>query len=1029
MNNFFKWNIDNLWYQESNKEHELSKDIRNIMNNRKINVAYNLDIPSYALEHVLPLSHVLVGPFIYISDNPQMMKNRTYMIENLKIPENMFIEIVNMDIIKEFLDLSYNNLLICYNTGGTIPKKWLHLYDNLIMLEPSVIEAVIYNSNDKINPYNPPQIFPSMVFSKFNSNVAPYQTFNDIGIQINPAKPIVIYVGSFFETDNINNKDDDQMMLVMNYYREIINQLRSCMNDFNVIIAPNLHTYDSIVKDLLIDIPHINPKKYPYLRKLIELADVIIGTYSIYDNNVLASATVINKKIIYIPYIDKLSKLKLKNLPINNQEYLLNHRNSHIITPVYYNNKNKNKGKNIQWIFNNEVSKWDRIIKMVINNRNPEIEYGNQIYSKYWFGYLDGYEEYRVTMIILSEILKINIDHLISKYLSFNTYTQSDLKNELDSYIKAHSTEYMRSHEWNLDRENIYSKCMEYVLSTRKYNTETIHELVKYAKKKNNFIGTEVSSYLHLSCELRSIDKYSISTNDIIQKYLSKHNVYISVTTSPLRIKYLLWVLFTLNLENVKNIYINLPKTMRGMAYKYIPKYITDFPKVYINHFDKDYGPASKLLPTCEAVSDPNALIITIDDDTLYPYDLVNTFIKEIIENENCVCGTSARNVFKWDIDSTKWLDTNNMELPYHNVIEGCGSIIYKKKYINVERMKKLISTGIECQISDDIVISWHLAEQQINRKKIATSIKYKQLDYGHNADALHKGAGLGKSLDKTHNAKYSVAVEKLWNAYEKKPNITHSVIEQLLNQYHIEYWQIPNSHNIYMTYFEWYVFSDKLEKHLNKSYFFKFDKPSGIVTVSINHADGSVDGIIKIKLFISINTNDLNKDCEIYIGEFINNSQLPSYNQVTSFKPNTVLLCHPGTQAIYEYDCIYPIISQTKYPHNVNKYLSSYYKLNSKYIESINDIYHSNINKSIMDIKSRGNINNNYNNNNYNNNNNNNYNKEKDSSKKNKKSKKNKPKKEKSKNSKKPIVKSIYHTDKFKHSSISRQYNNYIYI
>ena len=69
MNNFFKWNIDNLWYQESVKEHELSKDIRNIMNNRKINVAYNLDIPSYALEHVLPLSHVLVGPFIYISDN------------------------------------------------------------------------------------------------------------------------------------------------------------------------------------------------------------------------------------------------------------------------------------------------------------------------------------------------------------------------------------------------------------------------------------------------------------------------------------------------------------------------------------------------------------------------------------------------------------------------------------------------------------------------------------------------------------------------------------------------------------------------------------------------------------------------------------------------------------------------------------------------------------------------------------------------------------------------------------------------
>eukprot|EP00484_Ammonia_sp_Unknown_P018957 CAMPEP_0197026780 /NCGR_PEP_ID=MMETSP1384-20130603/6803_1 /TAXON_ID=29189 /ORGANISM="Ammonia sp." /LENGTH=249 /DNA_ID=CAMNT_0042455511 /DNA_START=272 /DNA_END=1018 /DNA_ORIENTATION=- len=78
-------------------------------------------------------------------------------------------------------------------------------------------------------------------------------------------------------------------------------------------------------------------------------------------------------------------------------------------------------------------------------------------------------------------------------------------------------------------------------------------------------------------------------------------------------------------------IYLNIPhKSARtGKPYE-IPSSLTDLTNRYASLFQiiqskTDYGPLTKLYPTLETEQDADTLIITVDDDKVYPRHLVKT--------------------------------------------------------------------------------------------------------------------------------------------------------------------------------------------------------------------------------------------------------------------------------------------------------------------------------------------------------------------------------------------------------------------
>jgi hypothetical protein len=103
--------------------------------------------------------------------------------------------------------------------------------------------------------------------------------------------------------------------------------------------------------------------------------------------------------------------------------------------------------------------------------------------------------------------------------------------------------------------------------------------------------------------------------------------VWLSLTTLPSRISRVGPTLKSLLDQTVRvdGIRLNLPQRSRRENCPYtIPPHLDGVPPIQLASCDKDWGPITKLLPTVQDFEDrPDAKIIIVDDDTIYPRTMV----------------------------------------------------------------------------------------------------------------------------------------------------------------------------------------------------------------------------------------------------------------------------------------------------------------------------------------------------------------------------------------------------------------------
>ena len=225
-----------------------------------------------------------------------------------------------------------------------------------------------------------------------------------------------------------------------------------------------------------------------------------------------------------------------------------------------------------------------------------------------------------------------------------------------------------------------------------------------------------------------------ISNNRKVQNFLKKHKVYITMTTSPLRLPKITAVLATLDLKYVSKIFIVLPYKYGRKKKTYLQKNINKikkFPKVHILRVRKDLGPITKMLPVIEKIHDPKALIISIDDDVAYPMGMVNEMIyQKIVNSPNCIIEGGASFFRRGDIHNFRklWPQIKKKRKPHVDIVEGWEGIVYNKKLTDTKLMRKLSKLSLDCFLSDDIIISYVLAKHNICRKQINN--QYSLMDY-----------------------------------------------------------------------------------------------------------------------------------------------------------------------------------------------------------------------------------------------------------------------------------------------------------
>jgi hypothetical protein len=123
------------------------------------------------------------------------------------------------------------------------------------------------------------------------------------------------------------------------------------------------------------------------------------------------------------------------------------------------------------------------------------------------------------------------------------------------------------------------------------------------------------------------------STSKLDREYRNKKRInhsIISLTTTPARISEIRPIISSLLDQSVAvdEIRINVPYTScKGVKYE-IPKWLSSLKNVKIYRQIKDWGPATKLIPSLLDKKNKDKRIIILDDDVIYGYNTVETLIE-----------------------------------------------------------------------------------------------------------------------------------------------------------------------------------------------------------------------------------------------------------------------------------------------------------------------------------------------------------------------------------------------------------------
>lgn len=193
----------------------------------------------------------------------------------------------------------------------------------------------------------------------------------------------------------------------------------------------------------------------------------------------------------------------------------------------------------------------------------------------------------------------------------------------------------------------------------------------------------------------------------------------VTLTTIPSRIGGILPTLNSLLDQTVapEVIVLALPKRSRREGRRYeIPGQILNDPRIRVLEVERDWGPATKLIPTLRALADrPRVPVLVVDDDNVYPRTFVETFLRwggELPEAALTLRGCTVPMSRRW-CDCVEF-GGYSLPRPYRtDIVEGCAGILVRPEFFD-EAFFDYDAAPAEAFFVDDIWISGHLARRRV---------------------------------------------------------------------------------------------------------------------------------------------------------------------------------------------------------------------------------------------------------------------------------------------------------------------------
>lgn len=247
------------------------------------------------------------------------------------------------------------------------------------------------------------------------------------------------------------------------------------------------------------------------------------------------------------------------------------------------------------------------------------------------------------------------------------------------------------------------------------------NESFRQMRKVEQTIATTVRSQYLQNLALHST--FPLVNSDVARK----HELIVSLTTYSKRIHDVHLVIESLSEQTIKANRIILWLDEDEFSQSTIPEVL----KLQQNRgleirFCPDYRSYKKLVPTLKLA--PNADIITVDDDLLYPYDMIEMLVKEKLDYPQYIIGTRAH----------KMLVKDNSLLAYKSWPKECSYLNNGSKTFLTTGAGTLFPAGVLpkeafepkeflnlCPNADDIWFNLVALKHGIGRRKLSDDRKF----------------------------------------------------------------------------------------------------------------------------------------------------------------------------------------------------------------------------------------------------------------------------------------------------------------
>lgn len=216
----------------------------------------------------------------------------------------------------------------------------------------------------------------------------------------------------------------------------------------------------------------------------------------------------------------------------------------------------------------------------------------------------------------------------------------------------------------------------------------------------------------------------------------TRPRIVVTMTTLPGREDLITRACKSIMAQSIKPdvIYLTLPKISRRLKCPYSPMPDLIQQACIIIEPETDFGPITKLYGALASESDPETIIISCDDDIIYPPQLFETLLeKSYLQPEACICGSGLLVKYGMTFNSTytnmdKFHQLNGLAgfLPPPSgrkvdIICGAAGTLYKRKFFGsmaecTEKLFEVSLSDMDILCNDDVLISGYLQSRGIDR-------------------------------------------------------------------------------------------------------------------------------------------------------------------------------------------------------------------------------------------------------------------------------------------------------------------------